>query len=61
MKRTDRRKPIPAWLKGYSSQPSLEGVCAAMEARIRTREGIPTPWPDAIARRPILRPWTWDD
>lgn len=46
-----------AWLDGFRSQPSVEAACQALEARLRTREGLRPSWSDALARCPEAEWW----
>ena len=51
MTRHRRPQPVPSWMGGYTTTPSLEAACQALEARLN--EGRPAKWADAIARQPF--------
>lgn len=60
MARIKRPNQSTGWMAGFVP-PTATDAALALGARLRNREGIPTLFPDAIARLPFVELDQWSD
>ena len=61
MARIRRPNQSTGWMAGYCPADTSHAAALELEQRLRQREGLREPFPDAVARLPLSELERWSD